>query len=159
MLSGGVKLDAWQVSPDGRWHTHLADVKAGKWSFTQLFVNDQRRFRPRLPRHGYYTIAKDIPPSEKAGRKWNDRFGYAGKEVRPEWAGSDVEIVTFSAWFAARRWVAAVDPARHVVALAGVEQALESMPLPKGERFFVAERRAKRSAIPASGIWTVAAES
>ena len=31
----------------------LPDVKSGQWSFAQLFVNDQRRFRPRLPRHGY----------------------------------------------------------------------------------------------------------
>ncbi len=30
VLSGGVKLNTWQVSPDGRWHTLLADVKAGK---------------------------------------------------------------------------------------------------------------------------------
>ena len=49
VLSGGVQLDGWQVTPDGRWHAHLADVKAGKWSFTQLFVNDQRRFRPPAP--------------------------------------------------------------------------------------------------------------
>ena len=113
-------------------------------------MNDQRRFRPRLPRHGYYTIAEDIPPTEKAGRKWTDRFGYAGNDVRAEWAGSDVEIVTFCAWFAARRRVAAVDPANRVVTLAGVDQWPESMPLPKGERFLVDN---VREALGEPGQW------
>ncbi len=150
MLSGGVKLDTWQVSPDGRWHMLLADVKAGKWSFTQLFVNDQRRFRPRLPRHGYYTIAREIPPTEKGGRKWNDRFGYAGNDVRAEWAGGDVEIVPFCAWFAARRHVAAIDPAERVVTLAEVDKWPDCMPLPKGERFLVDN---VREALGEPGDW------
>ncbi len=150
VLSGGVKLNTWQVSPDGRWHTLLADVKAGKWSFTQLFVNDQRRFRPRLPRHGYYTIAREIPPTEKAGRKWNDRFGYAGNDVRAEWAGGDVEIVPFCAWFAARRHLGAVDPAERVVTLAEVDKWPDCMPLPKGERFLVDN---VREALGEPGDW------
>jgi len=150
VLSGGVKLDGWRLSGDGRWHVGLPDVKAGKWLFTQLFVNDQRRFRPRLPRHGYYTIAKEMPPSEKNGRKWVERFGYAGNDVRPEWAGSDVEVVTLCAWFAARRHIAALDAAQRVVTLAGVEQAAESMPLPKDERFLADN---VREALGEPGNW------
>ena len=78
-------------------------MKSGKWSFAQLFVNDQRRFRPRLPKHGYYTIERELPPTETAGRKWTDRFGYSGDDLRPDWANrGDVEVVAFCAWSATR---------------------------------------------------------
>ena len=82
ILSGGMKLDNWQVGSDGRWHLTLDEVKTGKWSFAQLFVNDQRRFRPRWPKHGYSKIDRELPPIEKDKRKWHDRFGYAGDDLR-----------------------------------------------------------------------------
>ncbi len=115
-----MKLDGWQTGADGRWHKVLDDVKAGKWSFTQLFVNDQRRFRPRLPKHGYYTIARELPPTEKAGRKWHDRFGYSGDDLRADWANrGDVEVQVFRGWTAMRLRIGSLDPAQRVVTLAG----------------------------------------
>ena len=65
ILSGGMQLDGWQVGSDGRWHIALDEIKSGKWSFAQLFVNDQRRFRPRWPEHGYFKIDREFPPIEK----------------------------------------------------------------------------------------------
>ena len=59
ILSGGRRL------PAGRWGTanglkawlvDVPDVKAGRWSFHQLFVNGQRRTRTRLPKEGEYRI-------------------------------------------------------------------------------------------------------
>ena len=96
VLSGGVKLDGWRVGPDGRWRLTLDEVKAGKWSFAQLFVNDQRRYRPRLPRHGYYQIARTIPCDRQVHPKGQDRFGYAGDDFRADWANlHDVEVLAF----------------------------------------------------------------
>ena len=66
VLSGGVRIPfggaGWKPTPDGRWQVVLDDVKSGKWSFAQLFVNDQRRFRPRLPKQGYYTDCPEGGP-------------------------------------------------------------------------------------------------
>ncbi len=67
ILSGGRKIGGWNVGPDGRWRTTLADVKAGRWAFVQLFVNDQRRFVPRLPKKGYFTAAIFTPRSPSSG--------------------------------------------------------------------------------------------
>src|SRR4051794_29505064 len=50
VFSGGVRIAGWTVGDDGRWRVTLSDVKAGRWDFAQLFVNGQRRMRPRLPK-------------------------------------------------------------------------------------------------------------
>ncbi len=51
VLSGGIRITGWKVV-GGRWQAVLDDVKSGRWSFAQLFVDDQRRPRPRLPKQG-----------------------------------------------------------------------------------------------------------
>ena len=152
ILSGGVKLDGWRVSDDGRWHKILDDVKAGKWSFTQLFVNDQRRFRPRLPKHGYYKIAQEFPPLEKSGHKWHDRFGYSGDDLRAEWTNrGDLEVQVFRAWNAMRLHVGSLDPVQHVVTLAGAAEGPDDFgAFPKGERFLVEN---VREALGEPGQW------
>jgi hypothetical protein len=38
----------------------LPEVKEGKWCFTQLFVNNRRRPRTRLPKDGFYRVAELI---------------------------------------------------------------------------------------------------
>ncbi|MGO8750308.1 MAG: hypothetical protein ACLQNE_30555, partial [Thermoguttaceae bacterium] len=139
IFSGGVRLEGWQVSADGRWHKTLEDVKDGKWSFTQLFVNQQRRFRPRLPKHGYYLIDKEFPPTERAGRKWHDRFGYSGNDLRAEWANhGGVEVQVFRGWTGMRLNIGSIDPAKHIVTLAGATEGPDDLgAFPKGERFLV----------------------
>jgi len=93
VLSGGRRVGGWTVGDDGRWRATLADVRAGAWSFAQLFVNDQRRFRPRLPRAGYHLIAASVEPSAQAAGRGHDRFGYAEGDVDPDWSRiEDVEL-------------------------------------------------------------------
>jgi hypothetical protein len=152
ILSGGVRLEGWQTGGDGRWHKVLDDVKAGKWSFAQLFVNDGRRFRPRLPKHGYYKIAQDFPPIEKAGRKWHDRFGYSGDDLRADWANrGDLEVQVFRGWTAMRLHVGSLDVAQRVVTLAGAAEGPDELgAFPKGERFLVDN---VREALGEPGQW------
>jgi hypothetical protein len=83
VLSGGVRITGWKVAA-GRWQAVLDDVRAGKWSFAQLFVDDQRRPRPRLPKRGYHHIERPVPPSPGAGGRGADRFGFAGDQLRAD---------------------------------------------------------------------------
>ncbi len=137
ILSGGVKLEGWQLSADGRWHKMLEEVKGEKWSFTQLFVDDQRRFRPRWPKHGYSTITQELPATEKEGRKWHDRFGYSGDDLRADWANrGDVEVQVFRGWTAMRLHIASLDPAQHMVTFV-TNPPDDFGVFPKGERFLV----------------------
>ena len=65
VFSGGTRIGGWKITGKGRWQATLPEVKAGKWSFAQLFVDEQRCFRPRLPKRGYYTIAARLLHSAK----------------------------------------------------------------------------------------------
>ncbi|HEY1376358.1 MAG TPA: hypothetical protein VGF55_06165, partial [Gemmataceae bacterium] len=138
VLSGGVRITGWKVI-DGRWQAVLDDVRNGKWSFAQLFVDDQRRPRPRLPKRGYYLIGKQVPPTPEAGGRGANRFGYRGNQISADWANlADVEVLAFHQWAASRMRIAKVDPADRVVTFTGHTASMESWGLfPKGNRFLV----------------------
>jgi hypothetical protein len=138
VLSGGVRISGWKVV-NGRWQVKLDDVKNGKWSFAQLFVDDQRRPRPRLPKHGYFLIDKQVSPTAEAGGRGANRFGFGGDQIRADWANlGDVEVVAFHLWATSRMRIANVDAADHVVTFTGQTRSTEHWGLfPKGHRFLV----------------------
>ncbi len=152
ILSGGVQISGWKVDDAGRWSVELHDVKNGKWSFAQLFVDDQRRFRPRLPKTGYYKIAKEVPPSPKTGGKGHDRFGFLEGQLDPGWANlEDVEVMAFHQWSASRMRIASIDPKEHVVTFTGQTRSTGSWGrYLKDHRFFVAN---VREALGEPGRW------
>ena len=120
VFSGGVRITGWQVDDQGRWYVDLPEVKAGTWNFSQLFVNDQRRFRPQLPKEGYYKIAKAYDPSPAAGDKGFDRFGFTAGELDPGWANlDDVEVMPFHQWTASRFHIASIDTQQNIVTFKG----------------------------------------
>ena len=119
ILSGGTVIRDWKVDEEGRWHARLEDVQSGKWSFSQLFVNDQRRFRPRLPKKGYYHTKETAPPTPEC-KGGDNRFVFANEEIKPDWANlNDVEVLAFQHWCACRLRVADVDPRKHLVTFDG----------------------------------------
>ena len=152
VLSGGVRVTGWQVDRDGRWQATLDEVKSGKWSFAQLFVDDQRRFRPRLPKQGYYKIAEALSPSPEAGGKGHNRLGFTGEELNADWANlDDVEVLGFHQWSASRMRIASIDPKQHVVTFTGTTRGTSSWAMfPKGNRFLVIN---VREALGEPGGW------
>lgn len=57
ILSGGRAITGWrETTLNGKtvWAAEIPEVKTGQWYFHQLFVNGQRRRRPRLPKQGFY---------------------------------------------------------------------------------------------------------
>ncbi|MGO9392112.1 right-handed parallel beta-helix repeat-containing protein [Rhodoblastus sp.] len=110
-LSGGRKISDWRVAQDGCWHKTLAAVRAGTWSFSQLFVNGRRRFRPHLPKSGYFKIARKVSKQE---------FEFQGNDLRSDWPDlHDVEILAFHDWEASRLRIKSIDAARHHVTFTG----------------------------------------
>jgi hypothetical protein len=139
VLSGGRRIAGWQVDAEGRWHADLPEVKAGQWHFIQLFVNDQRRFRPRLPKQGYYKIARKLDPSPKAGGRGFDRFGYSEGELDPAWANlGDVEVVAFHQWAASRMPIDSIDSQERIVTFTGRTTGTSAWTeFRQGHRYFV----------------------
>lgn len=139
VLSGGMKLKGWKTDSRGWWHLVLPEVAAGRWYFQQLFANDGRRYRPRLPKSGYYTIEDALPPSPAAQGKGIDRFRFRPGELRADWhALGDVEVLGFQIWTMARFRIKAVDETERTVAFTGTTRGLEFWgQLPKGNRYLI----------------------
>jgi len=149
VLSGGVRISGWKADA-GRWRVTLPEVKAGKWSFVQLFVNDQRRLRPRLPKHGYYHIAQQFPP--KTGEKGWSQFGFSGDELRNDWANlSDVEVMPFHQWGVSVLRIGSIDKEKRIVTFTGQTCSVSYWSgLNKGHRYLVIN---VREALGEPGQW------
>jgi parallel beta-helix repeat protein len=139
VISGGLPIRRWRIDDQGRWHATLPNVKSGQLSFAQLFVNDQRRFRPRLPTHGYYYVAEPVPPSPAAAGRGFDGFEFAGDDVRADWANrGDVEVLAFHVWTASRMHIADVNSSEHSVRFTGTTRGTSDWAaFRKGNRYFV----------------------
>jgi Right handed beta helix region len=120
IISGGRVINGWKAGADGQWRVTLEKVVSGEWEFSQLFVNDQRRFRPTLPRHGYYHVVESLSPSPAANGKGFDRLRFADGNLRPNWSNlRDVEVLGFHQWSASRMRIKSIDPGQRIVQFTG----------------------------------------
>ncbi|MBI2298449.1 MAG: hypothetical protein HYU66_05770 [Armatimonadetes bacterium] len=71
ILDGGRRITGWRR--EGKlWAVTLPEVRAGRWSFNQLFVNGRRAQRARTPNEGFLTIAGyDAPGTDPQGKPVN----------------------------------------------------------------------------------------
>lgn len=152
VLSGGTRLRGWKTDMPGRWTLQIPEVARGAWNFSQLFVGRERRYRPRLPKEGYYTIAETISPSSKGEGKGFDRIQFKPGDVRTDWHNlTDVEILGFQIWTMARMRVESVDEAKSLVQFTGHTLGTEPyFALPKGNRYLVEN---VREALDRPGEW------
>ncbi|MEI6654103.1 MAG: right-handed parallel beta-helix repeat-containing protein [Verrucomicrobiota bacterium] len=133
ILSGGQRITGWNVT-DGRWTVMLPDVANGEWDFAQLFVDGQRRSRPRLPREGYYYIAAAAPSSPQQPHGLHDRFHFAGEELKSSWNNlSDVEVLVFHEWSTSRLRLDEVNEEGGLADVGGGSR----YPLNRGTRYLV----------------------
>ncbi len=147
VISGGRRVEGWKIDDRGRWHANVPDVSSGQWSFAQLFVNDQRRFRSRLPKHGYYNVTEQLPPSPAAAGRVFDQFKFSGVEIHSDWANrDDIEVVAFHTWTASRMHIADVNAGAHAVRFTGTTRGTSDWAaFHKGNRYFVENIREELS--------------
>jgi hypothetical protein len=107
-LSGGRLIRGWTKAAGGVW-----TAPAGEPYFRQLFISGRRAQRARTPNFGFLRI--DGPSPQEGPFK----LKFRGDDIRPEWAGTDAEVVALLAWADLRMPIVAVDPAAHVATLAG----------------------------------------
>jgi hypothetical protein len=153
ILSGGVPITGWKTDGQGRWTVTLPEVKRGAWNFAQLWVDGQRRFRPRLPKQGYYTIAEAVGPSPAAQRKGYDRFQFRPGDLNGGWSNqNDIEALCFQTWSMARLPIAEIDTHdENVVTFTGHTAGLDSWAaLPKGNRYLLEN---VKEALSVPGEW------
>lgn len=123
VLSGGRRIGSWQagtINGHPCWVAELPDVRAGKWFFTQLFVDGVRRLRSRLPRSGYYRFSgiPDGASASKASTAWMEGpecACYMSGDMQAWHNLEDVKVLAFQFWFEMHHRIRALDPLNHIV--------------------------------------------
>jgi hypothetical protein len=129
VISGGRAISGWKAAEQGLWRAELPDVRAGAWQFRQLFVNGQRRFRPRLPKQGFVPVAGG-PQLDTGG--WMGAgpeaktpldmraFRFRPRDMRADWVNlEDVEVVVLQFWMEARLRIQKIDEKSSAVLFTG----------------------------------------
>jgi hypothetical protein len=125
VISGGRAITGWKVGEhNGRtvWTVKLPAVKRGAWTFQQLWVNGERRYRPQLPKKGEY---RSILMDANWEGAWNDtvrkgqnRFGYEPGHIDPDWRNiEDIEVEFRTLWVCERANLERVDGENRVACL------------------------------------------
>ncbi len=139
VFSGGTRITGWKQSAPGYWEVTLPDVAEGKWYFSQLYVNGERRYRPRLPKTGYYTIAGEVASTPKWAGKGFDRFRFTANDIKANWQNrDDVEVLPFHIWTMSRFKIADVDETGRIVTFTGGTRNVASFTkMGRGSRYLV----------------------
>ena len=122
LISGARAITNWT---DGTinglpcWQAILPDVAAGRWWFTQLFVNGHRRLRARLPKQGFFRFA-GVPEAEAKRDPGGWFHGamsshFVPGEVRAFRNLDDIEVVVPDHWYESHLRIASVDEAAHTL--------------------------------------------
>lgn len=119
VISGGVRLTGWKAGSDGKWKARLPDLsRSMDWTFTSLFVNGQRRYRPRWPVAGYAHVLGSAPRVRGPAAE-QDQFIFSDHDIKSSWISEPVELVMFHYWTTTRASITAVDETSHLVTLDG----------------------------------------
>ena len=126
VLSGGERIGGWQEgSIAGRtvWVADLPEVAEGEWSPRQLFVNDKRCRRARMPKEGFYWIEEipgvDLKAKRKKGAPKSKKFRVTAGQISADWKNiNDVEIVAVHYWIDEHLQLADYDEASRMVTVA-----------------------------------------
>ncbi|MDD4889220.1 MAG: right-handed parallel beta-helix repeat-containing protein [Phycisphaerae bacterium] len=135
VLSGGRQIAGWKKGEGNIWTAELPDVKAGKWYFRQLFVNDRRAIRARTPNIDapWWKLASvkregvETNPAPEQGQlllgkasKWNDPAELTISVDHPiaAWKNpADVEVVWLYNNDASRKRLGSIDEKAQTVVL------------------------------------------
>lgn len=116
VLSGGRTIKGWQVGEDGVWRVTLPDVKSGKWNFSQLFVNGERRRRPCVPSDGFYFTTDNAYTNEPGMPFCGFVYNPTNATLRADYANvNDIEVEVFYNWSVAKMRLAGIDLENHRV--------------------------------------------
>ncbi len=113
VISGGRIIEGWQEEElNGRtvWRVHLPEVERGEWSFNQLWVNDHRAIRPRLPKTGTFRMVDGFHDGKGWSMTGSDRFIADKDDFRVFRNLTDVEVVVLHFWIEERMPVESYDP-------------------------------------------------
>jgi hypothetical protein len=129
VISGGREIKGWKQDPKTKYW--VAALPSDFQNFEQLFVNGERRYRPRTTKSGYLYIAgpvfsdkpspvcRQVNPGQQ-GYQCFDRFRFRPGDLKETYSNiTDVEINDFEIWTMAKLRLKSVDTAQNIAYLTG----------------------------------------
>jgi hypothetical protein len=114
VIDGGRRITGFKQT--GKlWTVTIPDVKAGKWSFSSLFVNGKRAQRARIPNEGFLRVAAYNPP----GRDPRTAFFFKAGDIKPWQRLEDAVVVVYHSWETSLLHVKSLDTEKNVVEFTG----------------------------------------
>ena len=110
VISGGVRIHGWKETLRNGLRTWVAPAPDHR--FHNLWVNDERRLRPKYPREGLMRTVGPMPGSFYEG---TNEFHVGIDNVREFARQDDVELVYFAVWTESRLPIRAIDRDKGVV--------------------------------------------
>jgi hypothetical protein len=122
ILDGGVRITDWEVTDVNgapAWVADLPKVRSGEWNFRQLFVDGERRARPRLPKKGLHRMESvpGMPLPAGWGGGGYTKFVAAEGDAQEFRNLNEVEVVYVHFWIEERSNIADYDPASRLVTM------------------------------------------
>ena len=115
VISGGRKITGtWQDYKGKIKVCTIPQIKEGKWNFRQLFVDDKRQIRARIPNDSYYKIEE--PLDEPTGKK---AFKFREGDFKNWHCLNDVEVIIFHSSNESRLLISELSEEERVVVFSG----------------------------------------
>jgi len=132
VIDGGRVITGWKQE-GSLWIADIPDVRDGKWAFSSLWVNGQRRQPARTPnpthpwgddptdRDYFHTQGPVFQPAKTGGKptKSRTKFVYRDGEIPSAEQVGDAVLVIFHSWATSLMRIKHVDRAKHVVEFTG----------------------------------------
>jgi hypothetical protein len=123
IVDGSTEITGWKKGTyRGRecWAADVPDVREKGWSFRELFVNGERRMRPRYPKKGLFSM-ESVPGLPEKGN-WQTGRNYTRFVARPGDLRNfdhieDIEVVYLHFWIEERTGVASYDETTRTVVM------------------------------------------
>jgi len=117
-ISGGKPITGWKPYKDGIWQAEIPTAKDGKWSFRQIYVNGDLRYRAKTPNEGFYRVAgcPEGTPKTVDYHKDCQTFEFKPGDIRPDWKNlDDVEVVVYYFWSDNHLPIESIDTEKNIV--------------------------------------------
>ena len=119
LFSAGKSIHNWQHIRDNRWECDLSGSVPKGWTFQQLFVNGERRYRARTPNEGYYRVKDSMEDPDWPFHRYRYQFKFYPGDLLSNWRNiQDIEIVLLHFWSDAHCAIENINPKTLTVTLA-----------------------------------------
>jgi len=116
-ISGGTEITGWKKGSGSLWTADIPAVRAGQWSFRQLFVDDQRVPRARTPNRNADPPYFKLTRVNLSADLRTQTLSLATGKIKSWQTPPDAEAVVLGNWEITRKLIQKVDVAKGVVTL------------------------------------------